>query len=229
MRKLWFTIVCAGALVCAGAGRALCYSLFYTDGSRTVSMHWRRQPVRLYLSASIMTPPPNIKAGSDLEGAVRRALGRWERAAGVRFITFWTDERSASAGPEGDGVSLITVADTPRNNSFFSGRGIGYTKLFYNLRTGEIGEADILLNPRQKFSTDGSPGTYDLEATLTHELGHLLGLDHSAEPGSVMREGQPINGPSRRGPLNDRDLGVDDRAGSRALYGEPDWTLNTEE
>ena len=229
MRKLWFTIVCAGALVCAGAGRALCYSLFYTDGSRAVSMNWRRQPVRLYLSTSIRTPPPNIEVGSDVEGAVRRALGRWERAAGVRFITFWTDERSASAGPEGDGVSLITVADTPENNSFFSGRGIGYTKLFYNLRTGEIGEADILLNPRQKFSTDGSPGTYDLESTLTHEVGHLLGLDHSLAPGSVMREGQPVNGRSGRRHLSGRELGDDDHAGARSIYGEPAGAMNTGE
>ena len=220
MRKLWFTFVCAAALVCAGAGRALAYSLYFTDGSGRVALSWRRQPIRLYLSTSIRTPPPNIKAGSDVEGAVRRALGRWERVAGVRFSVAWAGERSASAGPVGDGVSLITVADTPGNNSFFSGAIIGYTKLFFDRRTGEIAEADVIINPRQKFSTDGSPGTYDLETTLTHEVGHLLGLDHSPDPGSVMREGQAING-RRRGPhLPGRELGTDDRAGARAIYGE---------
>jgi Matrixin len=229
MRKTWFTLVCAAALACVGAGKATPYSLYYADGGRAVPMSWRRRPVRLYLSASVRTPPPNIKAGSDVEGAVRRALMRWESACGVRFVVEWTDEQSASAGAEGDGVSLVTLADTPENNSFFTGRGIGYTKLFFNRGTGEIVEADLVINPRQKFSTDGSPGTYDLESTLTHELGHLLGLDHSAEPGSVMREGQPINVPSRREQLNGRNLGVDDRAGARALYGEPDGTLNTAE
>jgi hypothetical protein len=220
MRKLWFTLVCAATLVCVGAGRAASYSPFYTDDSRTLALSWRRQPVRLYLSTSLRTPPPSIKAGGDVEGAVRRALGRWERATGVRFVIVWTDQQSASVGLRGDGVSLITVADTPANNSFFSGRGIGYTKLFFNLRTGEIGEADIVINPRQKFSTDGSPGTYDLESTLTHEVGHLLGLDHSEAQGSVMREGQAINGRTGRRHLSGRELGDDDRAAARSIYGD---------
>jgi hypothetical protein len=221
MRKTWFTILCAAALVCAGAGGALPYSLSYTDDSRAVAMSWRQRLIRLYLSKSIRTPPPNIKAGSDVEGAVRRALARWERASGVRFLVEWADEQSASAGAEGDGVSLVTVADTPENNTFFSGNGIGYTKLFYNLRTGEIGEADIIINPRRNFSTDGGPGAYDLESTFTHEVGHLLGLDHSAEQGSVMREGQPVNGRSRKGYTAGRELGEDDRAGVQSLYGKP--------
>jgi hypothetical protein len=220
MRRFWFTIVCTAALVCAHAGRALAYSFYYTDGSRAVALSWRRQPIRLYLSTSIRTPPPNIKAGSDVEGAVRRALGRWEQAAGVRFRIEWADEQSASASLEGDGVSLITVADTPENNMFFSGALIGYTKLFFDRRTGETAEVDIIINPRQKFSTDGSPGSYDLEATLTHEVGHLLGLDHSGVPGSVMREGQAINGRPRGRHLSGRELGTDDRAGVRAIYGE---------
>jgi hypothetical protein len=229
MRKTWLTLVCAATMACVGAGKATPYSFNYADGAKTVSMSWRRRPVRLNLSTSVRTPPPNIRAGSDVEGAVRRALARWENACGVSFVVEWTDEQSASAGTEGDGVSLVTLADTPENNSFFTGRGIGYTKLFFNRGTGEIVEADIVINPRQRFSTDGSPGTYDLESTLTHELGHLLGLDHSAEPGSVMREGQPINDPSIRSPLNGRNLGVDDRAGARALYGEPGGTLNDAE
>ncbi|HEX8457245.1 MAG TPA: matrixin family metalloprotease [Pyrinomonadaceae bacterium] len=219
MRKLWFTLMCAVALVCGDAGWALPYSHFYTDDSRTVAMSWRRRAIPIDLSTSILTPPAHIKAGSDVEGAVRRSLQRWEQAAGVRFVTNWTPEQSASTGPSGDRVNLITVADTPENSSFFTGALIGYTKLFFDRRTGEIGEADIIINSRQKFSTDGSPGTYDLESTLTHEVGHLLGLDHSAMPGAVMREGQAINDHTGRSHLPGRELGEDDRAGARSIYG----------
>jgi hypothetical protein len=215
MHKLWFTLVCAAALVCV-AGRAVPYSPFYADESRTVVMSWRRPVIPVHLSTSIRRPPPNIKAGGDVEGAVRRALGRWERAAGVRFALSWSDEQSARGG---DRVSLITVADTRENRSLFSGPLIGYTQLSFDLRTGEIGEADIVINPREKFSTDGTPGTYDLETTLTHEVGHLLGLDHSQAPGSVMREAQAVNDRSRRRRLSGRELGEDDLAGARSLYG----------
>jgi hypothetical protein len=221
MRKPWGTLACALALVCVAAANVSPYSHYYTDGSAPTVMSWHRRLIRVRLSTSLRKPPPNIKEGGDVEGAALRSLRRWEEAAGIRFAAEWTDEQSASAGERGDGVSLITVADTRDNGSLFAGETIGYTKLFYNLRTGEIFEGDIAVSPRQKFSTDGSPGTYDLEATLTHEVGHLLGLDHSEARGAVMHEEQLINGPSRPQTSTGRTLSADDRAGIQALYGPP--------
>jgi hypothetical protein len=162
MRKQWRTLVCALVFVCAAGGNVSPYSHYHTVGSEPTRISWRRQPIRIYLSTSLRNPPPNIKAGSDVEGAALRSLKRWEEAASVRFITEWTDEQSANVEAQGDGVSLITVADTRGNGSLCAGDTIGYTKLFYNLRTGEIVEGDIVISPQQKFSTDGSPGTYDL-------------------------------------------------------------------
>ncbi|MEW5925199.1 MAG: matrixin family metalloprotease [Candidatus Zixiibacteriota bacterium] len=47
--------------------------------------------------------------------------------------------------------------------------------------TGEIYGFDVLMNPKKKWSYDGTPrnNEYEIEAILTHELGHSWGLCHS--------------------------------------------------
>jgi hypothetical protein len=80
-------------------------------------------------------------------------------------------------------------------------------------------EADVVINPTAQFSTDGTPGTYDLEATLTHEIGHVLGLEHSHEASAAMQPRQGTNGLYEQAALSPRTLSDDDRAGAHALYG----------
>jgi hypothetical protein len=51
---------------------------------------------------------------------------------------------------------------------------------------GQIIKADIFFNPQTTYSTDGTGGGEDLQTVATHEIGHLLGLDHSAVVRAVM-------------------------------------------
>ena len=156
-------------------------------------------------------------------GAVRRAMRHWSEAANVTFIETSSDALNISPSGSGDGVSLITVADTPENRAVFdSADRTGRTRIFYDTTTGAITEADVVINPAAQFSTDGTPGTYDLEATFTHELGHVLGLEHSHEAGAVMQPRQGINGLYEQAATSARTLSDDDRAGARALYGSPE-------
>jgi hypothetical protein len=196
-----------------------------TQTSRRI--RWPRKTIEIAFSSSLMMPGANIKPDSDVVGAARRALARWSSLANIQFVVSWSSAASVSPVDAGDGISLITIAETLENEAFNSDATAGRTRVFYDPETGMIAEADISINPRPRtdngteiqFSTDGTPGTYDLEATFTHEIGHLLGLDHSAVIGSTMQGRQAFNGTFGLPAMTERTLSEDDRQKIRSLYG----------
>jgi len=182
---------------------------------------WKSKSIEIAISRSLTSQNTNIKSGSDVAGAIRRSIASWQDVASIEIVTTESGKTDVSpAGPSGDGVSLITIAQTPENLLFF-GRDpysvSARTRIFYN-RRGIITEADIVLNPFQQFSTDGSYGTFDLESTLRHEIGHLLGLRHSKVVGATMYDSALKNGDNglqyQIGRLSDDDI-----ASIRAIYG----------
>jgi Matrixin len=79
-------------------------------------------------------------------------------------------------------------------------------------------------------ATQAGQGAYDLQSLLTHELGHWMGLGHSAvirammfpyapAPGTYVGDRPTVAAPD--GPLSD-----DDRTGIRVLYPDPNDTVN---
>jgi Matrixin len=57
---------------------------------------------------------------------------------------------------------------------------LALTTVFFDGDTGEIYDANVEINSNEYDFTQGSPaGGYDLNAVLTHEFGHFLGLSHS--------------------------------------------------
>ncbi|MEO6051158.1 MAG: matrixin family metalloprotease [Pyrinomonadaceae bacterium] len=163
-----------------------------------------------------------MKTDSDVIGAIRRSIQSWQNVAGIELLVEASDKQNVSpSGSTGDGVSLITIAQSPENVLLFSKNPLAEsakTRVFYN-RKSFITEADIVLSPFQQFSTDGTFGTFDLESTLTHEIGHLLGLRHSVVLGSTMCGNLSTNGTFGFTDFGSRTLADSDISAIRELYG----------
>lgn len=198
------------------------YTVQFADESKNIRLRWKKTVIPIHVSQSLTKQIQGLKTDFDAVAAVKKSLGNWEKIAGVKFEVAITDKNSVSAtGRTGDGVNLITIAQTTENLLPFNGGSeetAARTQVFYNGR-GFITEADIVLNPYEQFSVDGALGTFDLESTLTHEIGHLLGLEHSLIPGATMFEHQGKNGAYGVPNFAPRTLAEDDIAGIRALYG----------
>ncbi len=208
--------VTLGTMLAGLNAPARAYTLQYRDKDGVVPIRWPANPITIAFSTSLLSPPPNIKPGSDVLGAARRALARWAEAANIQFVEAFSSAQVMSPPGQGDGINLITVA-AENAPVFGASDSPGRTRVFID--SGIINEADIAINPYLQFSTDGTFGTYDLEATFTHEIGHLLGLEHSGVAGAIMQPRQGKNGVYNLAAIASRTLSEDDRLGARALYG----------
>ncbi len=84
------------------------------------------------------------------------------------------------------------------------------TSVTYNDQTGEIYDADIEVNAANNTVTitdDPRKVEYDLQAILTHEVGHFIGIAHSPDPGAVMYASYSPGSTSQR-TLTDDDVGA---------------------
>ncbi len=199
---------------------ATAYNVQFSDNSKSTPLRWQNKKIPVSFSRSLLNQ--NSISKEEVLKAINSSLETWENAADIRFIENWSDENSVSPlGKNGDSINLVTISQTSENLLLFNGDAsdnAARTRVFFN-RKGNITESDIVLNPYTRFSTDGSIGTYDFEAVLTHELGHLLGLEHSDALGSTMFANQGKNGIYNLKSFAPRTLSADDISGIRSLYG----------
>ncbi|GEM_PF-861917 len=137
-----------------------------------------------------------ITASSNPFQAVVNAAAAWSQVSTAALLFAAPAPTSLSNNPS-DGKYVVTIEDTPANRSVV-GSALAVTLLQYSDQSGQIADSDIIFNPSvttnsqfTPFSTDGSPGTYDLQSVLVHEMGHSLGADHSPVISATMFQAMP--------------------------------------
>ena len=160
----------------------------------------------------------------QLQAAVSQALSSWAAVPNVSithsFIGF-TGAEPFSA----DGASVIGFRSRPELE-----RTLAAATFELDDITGDIIESDIFFNTAFIWSVapQGQADRYDVESVGVHEVGHLLGLGHSALGETEIRPtgGRRVLGKRAvmfpiaypPGNIEDRTLEADDRAGITDAY-----------
>ena len=190
-------------------------------GNRLVGIEWTRQPIRYYVTDR----DTNGVSASQLAAAVANGFGEWARPSDVVLSSQFAGYTAVEPFVD-DTLSVIGFRSRPDLD-----RTLGATTFQIDSATGAIIESDIFLNSTFEWSVagNGDPSRFDVESIVVHELGHLLGLGHSA-----LGETQPRAGGGRtviakravmfpiaypRGNIEDRTLEADDIAGITDIYG----------
>ena len=200
-----------------------------STGSTQTPLKWNQTRVRWFTSDRGVA---GVTA-AQFQSAVAAGFATWEAvptaSIAFQFVGF------TSAEPfDDDSISTFGFDAQPDLD-----RVLGATSFVVDTLTGEIVESDVFFNSIFTWSTvaAGDAGRFDLQSVATHEIGHFVGLGHSAlgeteirtdggrrviASGAVMF---PIS--LGRGITADRTLQPDDIAGVSDLYPDGDFDDTT--
>lgn len=173
-------------------GRFVLYYAIINSDHYTVTSNCGhiRAPDQVRAAAGIST--------EEFRALTRRAFAAWHDASGITFLESRSDSADIVIGEQGApaGFAFTSVEPGARRQSGWR----------------EIERATICFNPQKRWKAvkDGNADIYDLTHTLTHEIGHAIGLDHPGRRGHIM---------SFRYDEDLRGLTSGDIAGARFLYG----------
>lgn len=197
LTALTLAVFCSGSLFAATR-------MTYEINGAPMPIEWSAAafPLRYEIDQRVAEANPEARAIVD------RAFAAWAAIpdANVRFESSGVVASSAGRATNRIGVTM--------GDELFQDQGAAaVTSYTYDTKTGRMLDADITVD-RLLFE-----GSINSQMALEHEIGHALGLDHSAVLSSIMY-------PYVEGGNQPSELELDDRIAIANIYPKHDQTLN---
>ena len=156
-----------------------------------------------------------------LHDTIRASFDAWENVDCSYFYFIETDDAACDdigyVEDTGNMNLLVFRTEKWEVDNEHDPSAIALTTTSWDDLSGRMLDADIEFNAEYfNFGIDGSRNLVDLQNTATHEIGHMLGLDHSNKTDATMA---PTAG---MGDVDKRTLASDDEDGLCALYPDAD-------
>ena len=198
------------------------------DGETPMPVAWPSTCVPWHLN---LTGSSSIADADTVRAAVEASFTVWNDVDGAYLELVYagdTDERAAgyrSGCGTAQNANVVMFVDEGWSHA---PNAVALTSLTYTPNDGRVFDADIEMNVENfpigivRNAIDDR-GVTDLQNTLTHEVGHLVGLDHT-QPETFVADGEQrytqatmyaITGPTDTAK---RSLLLDDEEGLRAAY-----------
>lgn len=177
-----------------------------------------------------VTVDPSVhEIGGGADEAIAAAFAEWDGVPDAFPPAISLAEGAADElGYRQGGPNRSTVRYA-REGAEIAGKALAVTVVTFDAG-GAILDADVIVNggPSRRFGVLGGgqhghddgknegEGRYDVQAVVTHEVGHVLGLGEESSIGEAT-----MFPTTARGETAKRDLAGDDESGVRSLYVEP--------
>ena len=161
------------------------------------------------IEVAMGTAPPSAISAADARDELDVASRAWgiPSCTAARFSVGDSFVMTGDGASDGKNEVIVHASDWP---AALEPGAVAHTVIY--LAGTTIVEADVHLDAKDfTFVVGDVPGSVDLRSVLTHELGHVMGIGHSADPRATMAAGVP-------GGIAARSIEDDDVAAICALY-----------
>ena len=215
-----------GSLATAGRAEAYCRSTTCTGDCPRDENECKTTGQPLYWSSSCVGISLNSSGGAYVpykyfQQAAEKALLEWsdlpcggaDQVASIAFSQLDDITCDDAEYNDGDKNANGIVFQNTKWVYTSEDNNVAKTTVTFDADTGEILDADIEINQaNNNLTVSDEVIEYDLQSILTHEIGHLIGLDHSPDSDATMYASY------EPGTVDQRSLSPDDMEAVCAAY-----------